>query len=59
MVGKTTAALTQIRAVALTCTHSPCIFHHCTPTIKNNKKQYSLKNVLDETVKIILLKFGP
>lgn len=58
MVGRTAVTFTQIKAVAPNRTSSPCILHH--PALVGKKKKLvSLKNVLDEAVKIISIKSWP
>ena len=52
MEGKTAAALARIKAAASNCTSSHCILHHYTLTIK---KPLSLTNILDETIKLLIL----
>lgn len=57
MVGRTAVTFTQIKAVAPNRTSSPCILHHHALMGKKKKeKLVSLKNVLNEAVKIISIK---
>lgn len=53
-MGKTIGLLSQIKTVAPNCASGPCMYCHTHLHFKKNFL-FSLKNVLDEAVKIIFV----